>query len=197
MIKLRKVLAVFACTAALGPAHAGLLTQEFVSEWTVSTWDYYGDVAALQWHYIPYLPWDPTLGTLEKVSVSTAVSGTKNALEDLAIRYSFFTGWSPAAYQFYDARVFASGASSFADLFEYDIAASNFVTPSYLPQANYYFESRSATTHQIAARTTLSYQYASATEVAVPEPSTAALTAIAACALFLGRKSWARTTRVG
>ncbi|MGJ9420333.1 PEP-CTERM sorting domain-containing protein [Massilia sp. CMS3.1] len=197
MIKLRKVLAVFACTAALAPAHAGLLTQEFVSEWTVSTWDYYGDVAALQWHYIPYLAWDPALGTLEKVSVSTAVSGNKNVFEDLAIRYSFFTGWSSAAYQFYDAKVFAAGAGSFADLFEYDIAASNFVAPLYLPQANYYFESRSATTHQIAARTTLSYQYAYPTEVAVPEPSTVVLAAIGACAFFLGRKSWARHSGVG
>jgi hypothetical protein len=151
--------------------------QVFTSAWTVLPWDYYGDVAAMQWHYLPYRPWDASLGRLDRVTVSTVVTGTRmNSADDVRLRYSFFTGWMPADYQFYDEVVLPSGSLSFN--FTRDFV---FVTPSslvtwttydYLPRANYYFESRTvAGGHSLTATTTLTYAYSAV----VPEPNTTIL----------------------
>jgi hypothetical protein len=162
---------VLACT--LTPAGAGVVTQEFVSEWTVSTWDYYGDVAALRWHYLTYTPWNASLGVLDDVTISTAVSGTRDPAERLALRYAFFTGWDPVDYQLAASVGFEPGEAAFSATFALrsgnDFALERFASPRYLPQAHYYFESRTATTHQITARTTLTYLYRAPNEV--PEPS--------------------------
>lgn len=191
MTKFRNLVATGVFFAAASLSHASVITQEFDSNWTVSTWDYYGDVAALRWHYLPYLPWTSPIGTLTKVSISTKIIGEKNAPEDLAIRYAFFTGWSPNQYQFYDGRVFSAGDSSFSGTFEYDIPASNFAKPLFLSQANYYFESRSATTHSITARTTLTYNYLPSSEVPLPAPWSLL---IAGSVAFTVYRRWARNS---
>lgn len=170
-------------------ADAATTTQSFDSRWTVSTWDYYGDVAALQWHYVPYTPFDPSLGSLEKVTITTIFSGTKNSTESLAIRYALFTGWSPNQYQFYDAVSIDAGSSSFIETRTFtsgvNFSINNFLNNLFLPQANYYFESRTATTHQIDATTVLTYDYSNVAEV--PEPSILALVIAGFSAVGLGR----------
>ena len=66
-------MAVFFCSVGL--AHASEKTQSFSSEWTVSPWTYYGDTAAMKWHYIEYEPWDTALGELREVRVQTEILG--------------------------------------------------------------------------------------------------------------------------
>jgi hypothetical protein len=91
--------------AVLGICSIGLLqasenTQTFVSEWTVGPWTYYGDTAAMDWHYIRYEPWDRTLGELREVRVYTEILGEhESRAEDVRIRSALFNGWSPADYQ--------------------------------------------------------------------------------------------------
>ena len=85
---------------SIGLVHASEKTQSFSSDWTVSPWDYYGDTAAMEWHYIEYEPWDTVLGKLREVRVQTEILGEhESRAEDVRIRYAFFTGWSPADYQ--------------------------------------------------------------------------------------------------
>lgn len=189
MTKLRNFMATAVFFAAVPLSHASVMTQQFDSNWTVSRWDYYGDVAALQWHYLPYVPWTSSMGTLTRVSISTRITGEKNATEDLAIRYAFFTGWNPNQYQFYAGRVFSAGESSFSGTFEYDLPVNNFADPLFLPQANYYFESRSATEHSIIARTTLTYDYVRSSDVPLPAPWSLLIAGGAAFAVY---RRWAR-----
>ncbi len=169
--------ALFA-VALLGSAQANTVTQEFDSSWQVSPWNYYGDVAAQQWQYQAFTPFDSSLGTLEKVTIKTTITGSRaDAADSVAVRYSFFTGWSPNQYQFYQANAIAGGATTFSDTRTFtsgsDFALNNFVNYNYLPRANYYFESKSTLAHSISAKTELTYQYALTS--AVPEPTTYAM----------------------
>lgn len=178
-MKTARIVAGALCAVALlGAARADTVTQEFDSSWQVSPWNYYGDVAAQQWQYQAFTPFDPALGTLEKVTIKTTISGSRaDAADSVAVRYAFFTGWSPNQYQFYQANVIAGGASAFSDSRSFtsgsDFSLDNFVHYNYLPQANYYFESKSTLAHTIHAKTELTYQYALTS--AVPEPATYAM----------------------
>lgn len=176
--------------ALVGAAQAATVTQEFDSNWQVEPGN---NSAATQWQYQAFTPFNSALGTLEKVTIKTTIAGTRDdAADSVAVRYAFFTGWSPNQYQFYQANVIAGGATAFSDtrLFTSgsDFALGNFVNYNYLPLANYYFESKSTLGHSISAKTELTYQYALTS--AVPEPATYAmlLAGLGALALAVRRR---------
>lgn len=187
------ILALFMSCALASGARAATMTQNFNSSWTVAPWEYGGSVSALQWQYLNYLPWDSSLGTLLSVSISTEVSGTRSAADTLALRYAFFTGWSPNQYQFYDATEIAAGATSFAASRNFtsgtDFALGNFLSYLYLPQAFYYFESKSDSAHGIEANTKLVYEYASKSNVSEPQTNLLILVALIGLAIAVRRQS--------
>ena len=159
-------------------AHADtIISQTFDSSWTIAPWNYYGDTAAQQWHYLPYVPVPLTsaFGTLESVTISTSITGTKDASDTVSMRYAFVTGWSPADYQFYNIVTIANSSTTFSisNSFRFNTLSSlgDWINPQYLPQADYYFESKSTLTHSVNAKTVLTYDYVSA----VPEPESYAM----------------------
>lgn len=177
----------------LGQAHAAVITQTFASSWTVGVWDYNGDVAAMQWHYVPYDPWDASLGVLNQVRVETTIIGQRDvASEATRIRYSFFTGWIPDDFQLYQEFYIPGGgnAFSYSETLEYDTPddIKHWTEYSYFPPANYYFESRTVSAgHSVDATTTLTFSYTQR----VPEPSTTWLvmaSLISAAAIRLRRR---------
>lgn len=178
-----RVLAILAVLFS-GTVNAAVITQVFSSSWAIEPWDYYGDVAAMQWQYQPYQPWDAALGTLQEVRVDTQYTGDRTTSEPLRIRYSFFSGWAPSDYQFYREFWLPAG-SSFAESESYVFGPAQlgqWTTLGYYPPANYYFESRTVDGgHSISALTTLTFTYAQA----VPEPPTGGLLLAAALAFSL------------
>jgi hypothetical protein len=175
-----------------GSAQASSIVQDFDSNWTVAPWDNNGDIAAQYWQYLPYVTWDSTLGTLTSVSITTTFSGTRSATDALGIRYAFFTGWSPNQYQFLDADTVAAGTTAFSGSFSFvsgtDFALSNFLSYMYLPQANYFFESRTDSTHSISARTELVYNYERGAPASEPASEVLMLVALGALAVAVRRK---------
>jgi autotransporter-associated beta strand protein len=151
----------------LGAATAGRAeteVQTFDTSWTVSPWNFYGVVAARQWEYIPYKVWDSAIGTLDKVEIRTVVSGSRNNASDVQkFRYSFFTGWNPVDYQFYEEVDIPGGTSTVSWQRTHSFtggALGDWLKHSYLPQATYHFESTTVSAaHSIAAQTTLTYDY--------------------------------------
>lgn len=183
------MLCLWVATLAPATAYSSEIVQSFESAWTIEPWDYNGDVAAMQWHYIPYEIWDSSLGILTAVEVRTAIHGERELTTDsVAIRYSFFTGWSPADYQLYDAISLAPGDSQFSTSREFVYSTpgelQHWLTYDYLPGAHYYFESRTVDgAHTISATTTLTYIF---TEV--PEPSTLVLFGLGLLGLGFARR---------
>ena len=171
------MLLLVAATIAL-PCAAATQAQSFVSSWTVSPWNYEGQVAAMQWQYLPYSPWNQSLGTLQEVQLSTTLTGERQlASETLHIRYAFFTGWTPSDYQLYREVSVPGGDAAFNLTESYTFSGTaellNWTEYLYFPPANYYFESRTVqATHRVNALTTLTFTYAAA---AVPEPATSLL----------------------
>lgn len=172
------------------PAHAGYIQQSFDSEWTVEPWDYHGDYAAMRWHYIPYVPWDPSIGQLTEVRVRTQLEGTRaDPTESVRLRYAFFSGWAPNDYQLAQVEylpgdgIAISLDRSFAYSEPYELP--NWAFPEYLPQANYYFESRTVNAaHSVRATTTLEFYFQE-----IPEPSTLALVLLPLAAVVMKRRS--------
>jgi len=166
-------MAIFICP--IGLAHASEKTQSFGSEWTVGPWEYYGDTAAMKWHYIEYEPWDTSLGELREVRVQTEVLGEhESGTEDVRIRYAFFDGWSPADYQLsthsympVDDKEFLASMSFVYDSPEETQQWLNHDTAT---PAHFYFESRTVkATHTISAVTTLTFIYDSLPDLLVLE----------------------------
>lgn len=168
-MRVRVLLAALAIMLS-GQLHAAAVTQSFTSSWNIAPWDYYGDYAAMWWHYVPYQPWNPELGTLETVVATTEFAGERDSEEAIRIRYAFVTGWNPADYQLYREFWLPSGTSfSYAEQFVYDTPAALAIWSSYdyYPPANYYLESRTLSRpHSISALTTLEFTY-----TPVPEPA--------------------------
>jgi len=150
---------------AIGFAHASERTQSFSSDWTVSPWNYHGDTAAMEWHYIEYEPWDSALGDLREVRVQVDILGEhKSRSEDVRIRYAFFTGWSPADYQlsshFY--KPVSDKAFSISNSFVYNSPeeTQQWINHDNSQPPHYYFESRTVEAgHTISAVTTLTFIY--------------------------------------
>lgn len=181
-------------------AYASVITQTFESSWSVDVWDYNGDLAAMEWEYQTYRPWDSDLGILTSVEIFTEFEGTRDdAAEPLRIRSSFFTGWNPVKYQFSQTENIAAGDRNFSGTW-----SSSYTTPDAIASVTdyeyftgvydsgagsggawYYFESRTENAaHTIAAKTTLSYRYDS---VSVSEPGSLGLIGFGLAGLVLAR----------
>jgi len=157
------MMAISICS--IGLTHASEKTQSFSSDWTVSPWDYYGDTAAMEWHYIEYEPWDTTLGELREVRVQTEILGEhESRAEDVRIRYAFFTGSSPADYQFstHFYKPVSDKAFSISNSFVHDSPEEiqQWINYDNSSPTHYYFESRTVEAgHTISAVTTLTFIY--------------------------------------
>lgn len=187
---LRQIVGTLVLAATVNPVYAGSITQSFASSWTIAPFEYYG-FSAWHWEYSPYSPWDNSLGSLKKVVVTTEISGVKDSSDTVAIRYAFFTGWNPAQYQFYDGMSFEEASNVFSASRTFssdgDFSLTSFIDYLYLPKATYYFESRSATTHQIDALTKIIYNYDTASDI--PEPSSWYLMVLGAAAFCVNRRT--------
>ena len=157
------IMAISICS--IGLAHASEKTQSFSSDWTVSPWEYYGDTAAMEWHYIKYEPWDTALGELREVRVQSEILGEhESRAEDVRIRYAFFSGWSPADYQLstHLYKPINDKAFSISNSFVYNSPEEiqRWINYDNSSPAHYYFESRTVEAeHTISAVTTLTYIY--------------------------------------
>lgn len=188
---MKKILTVV-LTISVTFASAGEVSQRFLSNWTVEPWNYYGDIAAMQWRYLEYRPWSPSLGKLTSVSVITTISGSRKAAEELRYRYSFFTGWSPADYQLYRQGILPVNSLNFNIQESYTFSSTQELKKwedySYFPPASYYFESRTlADGHSIHASTDLKFSYVSA----IPEMPTAILLGLGIVCFTFKRQSGA------
>ena len=157
------MIAISICS--IGMAHASEKTQSFSSDWTISPWNYYGDTAAMKWHYIEYEHWDTALGELREVRVQTEILGEhESQAEDVRVRLSFFTGWKPAGYQlssvFY--KPVNDEAFSFSKSIVYDSPEEiqRWINYENSSPAYFFFESRTQEAgHTISAVTTLTFIY--------------------------------------
>jgi len=167
------MMAISICVTGL--AHASEKTQSFSSDWTVSPWNYYGDTAAMKWHYIEYEPWDTALGELREVRVQTEILGEQESrAEDVRIRYSFFTGWNPVGHQLSTGfnKPVGDKAFSISNSFVYDSPEEiqQWINYDNSPPRHYYFESRTVDAgHTISAITTLTFIYDSLPDLLVLE----------------------------
>jgi hypothetical protein len=178
--------------ASFTSAQAASISQNFNSNWTVAPWDYNGDIAAQYWQYLNYAPWDSSLGTLTSVQITITVNGTRDAADNVGLRYAFFTGWSPNQYQFTDAATIAAGSATFSDTRAFisgtDFSLTNFLSYMYLPQAYYFFESHTDATHSIDATTTLVYNYDVTQLISEPASEVLMLVALGALAIVVRRR---------
>lgn len=165
--------ALYVCS--IGLAQASEKIQTFVSEWTVEPWNYYGDTAAMDWHYIKYEPWNKALGELREVRVQTEILGEhESRAEDVRIRSAFFKGWSPANYQLATHANIPIGDREFLTSMSYVYDSpqelEQWLNSDTASPAHYYFESRTVKAgHKISAVTTLTFIYDSLPDLLVLE----------------------------
>ena len=160
------------------------ITQSFNSDSKrYDLWDYNGRVAAQGWSYTPYKVFDKTLGTLTAVKINTTITGTRDdASREIAIRQAFFTGWSPADYQFYEGFALPAGSTSINYNKEITItdaaALAKWTTSLYVGAdglGNNYFEAVGyGAGFTLGRRTTLTFVYQPTTGGAALELSGAA-----------------------
>ena len=118
-MKTTKLLAALAlCSLSTSNAQAASITHYVDSNWTVSPWNHVGDVAAQQWQYLNYAPWDASLGTRQSVSITSTVNGTRAPADGLGLRDAFLTGWTPNPYQSSAADAIAAGGATAASVSE-------------------------------------------------------------------------------
>lgn len=171
----RCLIAMVLGICSIGLVQASEKTQTFTSEWTVGPWTYYGDTAAMDWHYIKYQPWDGTLGELREVRVHTEILGEhESRAEDVRIRSAFFNGWSPADYQLATHSYIPVGDKEFLASMSYVYDSpeeiDQWVNSDKTPPGHFYFESRTIEAgHAISAVTTLTYVYDAVPDLLVLE----------------------------
>lgn len=169
------LIAAALCVCSVGLVQASEKTQTFVSEWTVDPWNYYGDTAAMDWHYIKYEPWDRTLGELREVRIQTDILGEhESRAEDVRIRSAFFRGWTPANYQLATHSYIPIGDKEFLTSMSYVYDSpqeiEQWLNSDSAPPAHFYFESRTVKAgHKISAVTTLTFIYDSLPDLLVLE----------------------------
>jgi hypothetical protein len=184
------ILILFILIGYVTPIKAGLIKQTFHSEWTIEPQDRYGEFVAWTWHYLPYEPWNPTLGQLTEVRVRTQVEGVLfDPTENIRITYGFFTGgWPSADWQLGHTEVLAGEGSSFhldrSFVFNESHDLQRWAYPAFLPNAAYYFDSRTDNAgHSLQAVTTLEFQYS-----VIPEPSTLYLCMLGVSAILIRKR---------
>lgn len=167
------VVAISICS--IGLAHASQKTQHFSSEWAVSPWDYYGDIAAMKWNYTDYELWDSAVGELREVRIQTEIFGERESqTEDVRIRSAFFAGWSPADYKLSMSYNIPADDKPFSISKSYVYSSpadvQQWVSHDNAPPAHFYFESRTVDAgHTMYAVTTLTFIYDSSSEQQVLE----------------------------
>lgn len=176
-IKTPKFLTALFLSCAMGAdAQAARVTQNFDPNWTVASWN---------------APGDATLGALQSLRTATWLEGSRDAASVLAYRYGFFTGWSPGQFQFADAQNRAGGLATFAAT-RSPVSGTDFALNLgnlYFPQANYYFDSRSAVTHSRDAGTDVVYEYTAGERVSEPAGHFLMLVALGVLAVAVRRQS--------
>jgi len=172
----KRYLVRLACGAIMlgmaGMVEATSIVQNFSNSWSVGVWDYNGYVAAMNWQYQPYTASTNALASVE-LTMNIVVSDITVG-DDFRYRSSFFTGWSPAEYQFYNDEWFYDVSSSvllitrdylFTSLSDFN----SWTNPLYGPDGNYYFESTTfSNSHSVNVSTQLTFNEATP----VPEPTT-------------------------
>lgn len=182
-------------------AHATTISQDFTTDWSVSPTDSNSKGTAMKWQYAAYQGWDGSLGTLNKVTVQTEVSGRKEGVDVIAYRSYFLTGGgNQIQYQYTRNDEVAAGTDIFSQTHTFvsgiDFSLHNFANSMFLPVANYYFESKGDFLHTITAHTILTYDYTAApVRSDVPEPLTVPLFMIGAAGLMAARKRRAAINR--
>jgi autotransporter-associated beta strand protein len=167
-----RIRVVVACTGfliAAASCYAETQVQTFDTSWTVSPWDFYGEVSSRMWNHTPYTIWDSTLGSLSKVEISTVVSGSRSKpSEALTFAYCFYTGGSDRVdYQFDSGFTFTSGSTELHWQETRSLTGNalvDWLTYYYVPKGAstgaYYVETNAPTsTYTILAKTSLTYEY--------------------------------------
>ena len=144
-------------------ARADTIEQAFENEWDATF--YSGSNAYSSWQYQAYEPFDSSLGELESVEVSVSITLSGQAGDTFRFRNSFFTGWSPAAYQHYDddTIVDISANEQIDRTYSYTTPAgvAPWIDPDYATVGAFqYFESRSYdAAHSVFVTTTITFVY--------------------------------------
>jgi len=178
-----KFLSVLIFAFSSSVALATPITQTFDDSWTVNVGENGFANSATQWNYQPYVLAPENLTSTEVdifITVSDFVAG-----DDFNFRASFFTGWTPAEYQFYIDQTLPDIASNqftfgLHYLFDEPGDIDTWTSSIFGPNGHYYLESTTyAGSHTISATTTLTYN--------VPEPSTLVIFFLAGIALVYRR----------
>jgi hypothetical protein len=154
-----------------GNATAQTSTQTFNNQWTIDVWDYNGYVAARAWNYTPYVTATAAISSVDlflDMVISDIADGST-----FEYRSSFFTGSTPAAYQFYTTELFSNiiGGLHVQRHWRFETPAqlAQWIDPIYGPGGAYYLETNSFDNeHTVTATTTLAYNGPAAT--VTPEP---------------------------
>jgi hypothetical protein len=171
-MRLRTLLTACAiCILGATNAAAQASSQTFTNQWTIDVWDYYGYMGARAWNYTPYVTATAAVSSVD-VYLDMIISGIADGSR-FEYRTSFFTGSTPAAYQFHATEMFSNIIGGLRVQrhwrFETPTQLAQWIDPMYGPGGAYYLETNSFDNeHTVTATTTLSYNAPAST--VTPEP---------------------------